>query len=78
MQYPLTVVEPIALIRLIQIFINTVCALSDNWYYLGKVGIYKWSSPNEEHLAAMLASATALISLAIDIVNEISTILVKV
>ena len=61
--------------RLIQILINSICAIADNWFYLGRIGVYKWSSPGEEHFLSMIATALALFSLVIDLTNEVVTII---
>jgi hypothetical protein len=69
--------EPLAISRLIQVFMNAVSAISDHWYYLGRVGVYEWSSPAEEHFLSMLGTFSALASIAIDLINECLVIITK-
>ena len=63
--------------RLVQVFVNCVCAIADNWFYLGRIGLYKWTSPAEEHLMTMIATGTALVSIAIDLGTELGSLLAK-
>ncbi|TNV76111.1 hypothetical protein FGO68_gene1614 [Halteria grandinella] len=69
--------QPIPVLRLLQVVVNTVCSIADNWFYLGRIGLYKWTSPAEEYLMSQIATVTAVIALIIDFVNEALVILQK-
>jgi hypothetical protein len=47
-----------------------VSTLSDNWVYLGKVGLYRWSNDQEDYLISQINSVTSFMVLLLELLGE--------
>lgn len=64
-------IEPIPMLKIVQYFLYLVSSICDNWYYLGRVGVYKWKNSQQDYFVSILCTATATCCLTIDIINEL-------
>jgi hypothetical protein len=67
----------VPVLKLLKSYCDTVSCLMDNLYYLGRIGFYRWSNPQEDFLVSAVGTFTTLTSLTLDILSEVLTIYSK-